>query len=83
MVLGVLFGSIEFDGSMVWEWDQETCTMLNNLGYISLQWFCIETTVLQAYNGSQAAWVLWVYTSEQIDERHFARAIYIQFPKKA
>ena len=25
---------------------------------------------------------LWVYTSEQIDERHFARAIYIQFPKK-
>lgn len=54
MVLGVLFGSIEFDGSMVWEWDQETCTMLNNLGYISLQWFCIETTGLHAYNGSQA-----------------------------
>ena len=27
-------------------------------------------------------WFYWIDISEQIDERHFARAIYIQFPKK-
>ena len=44
--LGYIFMCNLYFRAIQWEErDQETCTILNNLGYISLQWFCTETTV--------------------------------------